>query len=245
MYGPDIGMTMFDMDLDRADLQVFAWEIDDKLLKDALRMGVDMHLMHVYLLDGVNPPPLEELIEGHPRYPDHRGPRKHKREFSKVFCHAVDYYAQDKTLSEHTGWTVHEVSKARKRYLSIHPNIEPYWKELEDQLKKRRFVENKFGYKWIIFDRLDGVLPEAIAWIPQSTVGNVINRAWINIHNNAPEIQVLLQVHDNLTGQFPTHRKSYCIPQLMEAAKVVIPYNDPLIIPASIKTSELSWGDCV
>lgn len=244
MYGPDPGYTFFDLDLDRADLQVFAWEIEDKLLKDALKIGVDMHLMHVYLLDGHEPPPLEELIETHPRYMDHRGPRKHKREFSKVFCHAVDYYAQDKTLSEHTGWTIHEVSKARKRYLSIHPTIEPYWKRLEEQLTKRHYVENKFGYRWYIFDRLEGVLPEAIAWIPQSTVGNVINRAWINLHNNLPEVQVLLQVHDSLAGQFPTHRRDFIIPKIKEEVKIIVPYKDPLIIPVGIKTSTASWGDC-
>lgn len=244
MYGPDPGYTFFDMDLDRADLQVFAWEIEDEILKAALRQGVDMHLMHVYLLDGVDPPPLEELVEGHPRYKDHRGPRKHKREFSKVFCHAVDYYAQDKTLSEHTGWSVHEVGKARKRYLSIHPNIEPYWAELDKQIKKRRYVENKFGYRWYIFDRVEGELPNAIAWIPQSTVGNVINRAWLNIHNNLPEVQVLIQVHDSLAGQGPTHLTEKWVPALEREARIVIPYPDPLIIPVGVKTSPLSWGDC-
>jgi len=244
MYGPDPGFTFFDMDLDRADLQVFAWEIDDKILKDSLKMGVDMHLFHVYLLDGVEPPPLDELVETHPKYWDHRGPRKHKREFSKVFCHATDYYAQEKTLAAHTGRTIHEVTKAKKTYLSIHPTIEPYWKSIEDQINKRRFVENRWGYRWYIFDRLEGLLPEAIAWIPQSTVGILINKIWISFYKNIPDVQVLLQVHDSLAGQFPTHKKEVIIPLMLQHSRIPIPYEDPLIIPTGVKTSTISWGDC-
>jgi len=199
--------------------------------------------MYIPLIDRRHPP-LEELVEPHPRYPDHRGPRKHKREFSKVFCHATDYVAQPKTIAEHTGRTIHEIDKARKAYLGAHPNIEPYWKEIEAQINKRRYVENKFGYRWHIFDRLEGLLPEAVAWIPQSTVGCTINRIWLNIYDKVPEVEVLLQVHDSLAGQFPTHRRETLVPAMREAARVVVPYDDPLVIPSGIKVSDVSWGDC-
>jgi len=244
IYGPDPGFTFFDMDLDRADLQVFCWEINDAILKTALKVGCDIHLLNVYLLDGQEPPPLEELVEGHPKYWDHRGPRKHKREFAKVFCHATDYLGSARTVAAHTGRSVHETEVAQKKYLALHPNIKPYWEELDAQIKKRRYVENKFGYRWYIFDRLDDILPEAVAWIPQSTVGGVINRAWKAFDENIPELQVLLQVHDSLAGQFPTHRKQTILPQMEQLSKIVIPYDDPLVIPTGIKTSEVSWGDC-
>jgi hypothetical protein len=244
MYGPDPGYTFFDMDLDRADLHVFVWEIGDELYKEVLRRGIDAHLLHVYLLDGEEPPPLDELVETHPKYPDHRGPRKHKREFSKVFCHATDYVGSPKTVSEHTGRTIHEVDKARKRYLGAHPKIEPYWAEIDKQIRSRHYVENKFGYKWFIFDRIEGMLPEAVAWIPQSTVGVTINKIWLNLYDNASEIEVLLQVHDSLCGQFPTHLREQCVQKLHKASEVVVPYEDKLIIPIGIKYSNISWGDC-
>lgn len=244
MYGPDPGFTFFDMDLDRADLHVFVWEIEDELYKEVLRKGVDAHLLHVYLLDGKEPPPLEELVESHPKYPDHRGPRKHLREFSKVFCHATDYLGQAKTVSEHTGRSVHEIDRAQKRYLQIHPKIEPYWKRVDQQVKQKRYVENKFGYRWYVFDRLDDILPEAIAWIPQSSVGCTINRIWLNLYKHLPEVMVLLQVHDSLAGQFPTHRKAELLPKILELSKISVPYEDPLIIPVGVKTSEISWGEC-
>lgn len=245
MYGPDPGYTFFDMDLDRADLQVVVWESDDEMLKAALKMGADIHLLNVYGIDGVEPPPLDELVETHPRYPDHRGPRKHKREFAKVFCHATNYLGKAKTVAAHTGRGVHEIDKAQKAWFAAHPGILKWHERTIDQVKRFRFVENKFGYRWYVFDRIDdNLFPAAVAWIPQSTVGIVINKAWINFHNNIPEVQVLLQVHDSLAGQFPTHRKEILLPQMVEQSRIVIPYDDPLIIPTGIKTSEISWGDC-
>jgi len=231
------------MDLDRADLYVFVWEIEDELYKDMLKQGVDAHLFHAYMLDGKEPPPLNELVESHPKYWDHRTPLKGKREFSKVFCHATDYVGSSKTVSEHTGWTIHEVDKAQKKYLAVHPTIEPYWRKVEQQMTQFRFVENRVGYRWYMFDRLE--LPKAVAWVPQSTVGGVINRAWRNFHEKLPEVQVLLQVHDSLAGQFPTHKAAECLPKMKELSRIRVPYEDPLYIPTGIKTSEVSWGDCL
>jgi len=243
MFIPDSGFTWFDGDLDRADLQVFVWEIDDPVYKELLKRGVDAHLFHVYLLDGQEPPPLDELVETHPKYLDHRIPRKHKREFSKVFCHAVDYVGSSRTIASHVGRTIHEVDKARKLYLGAHPKIEPYWKSIESQIKKFRFVENRFGYRWYIFDRLDTVLPEAVAWIPQSTVSIVINKIWMNLYEQMPEVEVLLQVHDSLAGQFPTIQKEIALAGIKNCGRVKIPYADPLEIPFGVKTSEVSWGE--
>jgi uracil-DNA glycosylase/DNA polymerase I-like protein with 3'-5' exonuclease and polymerase domains len=245
MFGPDTGFTFFDLDLDRADLQVVAWEADDPLLKAALKIGADVHLLNVYVLDGKDPPPLEELIETHSKYPDHRGPRKHKREFAKVFCHGTDYLGKARTMAAHTGRTVHEIDRAQKIYFGKYPGIPVWHKRVIEQVKKRHYVENRFSYRWYIFDRLnDEVMPAAVAWIPQSTIGCTINRIWLKLWNYAREIQVLLQVHDSLAGQFPTHLKEQCIKRLLTESQVTIPYDDPLIIPVGVKTSEVSWGDC-
>ena len=225
MYGPDPGFTFFDMDLDRADLQVVVWEAGDEMLKAALRLGADIHLLNTYGIDNVEPPPLEELVETHPRYTEHRSPRKHKREFAKVFCHATNYLGKAKTVAAHTGRTVHEIDSAQKRWFGAHPGILAWHQRVTEQVTRHRFVENRFGYRWYVFDRIDEqLLPAAVAWIPQSTVGIVINRAWLAFYDTLPEVQVLLQVHDSLAGQFPTHRTDYLLPRMREASRITIPY---------------------
>jgi DNA polymerase I-like protein with 3'-5' exonuclease and polymerase domains len=136
------------------------------------------------------------------------------------------------------------VEQAQHKWFGAHPGVKLWHKRVEEQIMKRRYVENAFGYRWYIFDRLDGLLPEACAWIPQSTVGSVINRAWLNIDANMPDTHVLVQGHDSLVGEFPTHRKSTCVAALKEHSRILVPYDDPLYIPVGVKTSEVSWGDC-
>jgi DNA polymerase I-like protein with 3'-5' exonuclease and polymerase domains len=244
MYIPDPGYEFFDMDLDRADLQVVVWEAEDEMLRAALRMGVDIHLLNVYAIDGQEPPPLEELVETHPKYADHRGPRKHKREFAKVFAHASNYGGGARTVAANTGRTVHEIDRAQKAWFGAHPGIRAWHERTLAQITKHHFVENRFGYRWYIFDRLDGILPEALAWVPQSTVSCLINRIWLNVYNSAPDIWVLGQGHDSLFGQYLAVAAALHQQQILNAAKVIIPYDEPLVIPAGLSVSTKSWGDC-
>jgi DNA polymerase I-like protein with 3'-5' exonuclease and polymerase domains len=244
IFVPDLGYTWFDLDLERADLFVVCWEADDALLKAAMRMGADIHLLNWFVLLGRDAPPLEELVETHPAYGDHRGRHKLGREFAKVFCHASNYGAKPPTVAAHTGRTVLEIERAQRQWFGAHPGIVRWQEDVRDQVLKRRYVENRFGYRWYIFDRPESIIPEALAWIPQSTVSIVINKIWERIYREAPEIQILMQVHDSLPGQFPTSRRDACLPALHRHAKVVVPYADPLTIPVSIKTSEVSWGHC-
>jgi DNA polymerase-1 len=245
LFVPDPGFTFFDMDLDRADLQVVVWEADDAELKAALRMGVDMHLFNAYTLSQRQLPPLEELVESHPKYLDHRIPYKKERQLAKAFIHGTNYGGGARTMAVAAGVTVHQADRFQKIYFGRYPGLKDWHTNTEAQLRTHRFVSNKFGYRRYYFDRIDGLLPEALAWIPQSTVANYIDRVWLNIHKNLPEVQVLLQVHDSLCGQFPTHRAAECIAAMKaEAAKVIVPYDDPLVIPVGIKVSDRSWGAC-
>jgi hypothetical protein len=73
----------------------------------------------------------------------------------------------------------------------------------------------------------------------------LINKIWLRFYAELPEVQVLLQVHDSLAGQFPTHRAATLVPLMQTRSRIIIPYEDPLIIPTGLKTSVTSWGDCV
>ncbi len=187
---------------------------------------------------------MDELVESHPRYHDHRGPFKLGREFAKVFCHATNYGASARTVAGHTGRSLAEVERAQKIWFGAHPGIVKWHERTKTQINTKHFVENKFGYRWHIFGRIDTAFNEALAWVPQSTVGILINKIWVAIEDNIPEVEVLLQNHDALGGQFPTHLKASCESRILHHSKIVIPYDDPLYIPIGIKTSERSWGGC-
>ena len=245
LFIPDPGMTFFDMDLDRADLQVVAWEAGDSILKEALKRGVDMHILNAYAIMGLEPPDLDWLVESHAEYPAIRARMKKARQLAKSWCHGTNYGGKARTMAAAAGITVIESERAQNRYFGRYPGILEWHKRTEQTLRTTRCVTNKFGYRRYYFDRVESLLPEALAWIPQSTVAIYIDRIWLRIFQNIPQVEILLQVHDSLVGQFPTYLKAPLIREIQEQSRqVIIPYEDPLIIPVGIKTSEKSWGDC-
>lgn len=220
LFIPDPGFTFFDMDLDRADLQVVVWEADDAELKQMLREGVDIHEENSKVLGIV-------------------------RQEAKKWVHGTNYGGSPRTMAANCGFTVHQAERMQARWFAAHPGIKSWHQRTEAQLRSRRYVENKFGFRRFYFDRVEGLLSEALAWIPQSTVAITINKIWRGIYTELPCVQVLLQVHDSLAGQFRTSDGADVLPRMQSAARaVVIPYQDPLIIPVGIKTSPISWGDC-
>ena len=216
LFVPDPGYTFFDLDLDRADLQVVIWEAADAEMKAMLREGVDMHVENAKLLGCT-------------------------RQLAKVWVHGTNYGGGARTMAQTCGLTVHQAERMQARWFAAHPGIKR-WHERTKKQAESGFITNIFGYKRFLFDRLD--LPDCLAWQPQSVVGRVINTAWQNLYREAPWIWVQLQVHDSLAGSFPTARKEEATNLLRTLSQVVIPYPDPLVIPTGLKTSELSWGDC-
>jgi DNA polymerase-1 len=246
MFVPDEGYTFFEEDLDRAEFYVVVWEADDKELKLALRKGIDIHCFtacDLYQIKGIPP---EELTETHANYKEHRARIGGKRDYAKRIVHALDNTGTAKTVSATLGTTLQEAQRFIDNWFGAHPGIPRWHKRVETQLGTGKIpcVSNAFGYKRFYFDRHDTILGNAAAWIPQSTVACVINRAWVNLCEQLPEVQVLLQVHDSLGGQFKTADRERLLPRINELSLITVPYPDPLISPISIKTSPESWGSC-
>lgn len=222
---PPIGCTQFETDLERADLQIVVWEADDADLKAKMRAGVDIHYENAKDIYGT------------------ANPSDVQREKSKTFVHATDYGACARTAAIQCGQTVHETDLAQKRWFAAHPGIKRWHERTEAQLAASRTVTNRFGYRMIFYDRIAGLLPQALAWIPQSTIAiyaSLLHMAFEQIEG----VVVQLQVYDSVMGYYPTANEQNVIEHLSEAKKIFIPYDDPLCIPLTLKASTISWGDC-
>lgn len=222
---PPIGFTIFDCDLTRADLYPVVWEANDHDLKAKLRAGADIHVENAKDLFGIRE------VDDKQRY------------FAKTFVHLTNYGGKERTCAIKCGCTVHEASQAQRRWFQAHPGIKRRIQTIQAMLNGTRTVKNPFGFRKVYFDRLDGVLNEALAWSPSSTVAIVISY----IHeafDSVPGVQIIMQGHDSLTGIYPTEMEDIILPQLYNAGKVWVPYADPVCIPLELKTSTESWGDC-
>jgi DNA polymerase-1 len=244
-FVPDPGYIICDTDLDRADLQVVVWEADDAELKHALRIGVDLHLLNGLSLENHRIPSIEELVESHPNYPEHRARFGRQRQLAKAFIHGTNYGGSARTMAITAGISVHQAELLQARWFAAHPGIKDWHNRTEHSLHTTRSVTNRFGYRRVYFDRVDGLLPEALAWVPQSTVALYINKIWDAWVSHVPEIEILMQVHDSIVFQMKTSVFESTIPLLREVANnIMIPYDDPLVIPVGFKYSTISWGDC-
>lgn len=244
MIVPAKGMLICDADLDRADLQVVVWEADDEGLKKVLKLGLDLHLYNARDIFNL-PYPDDEIIEGSETCEEHKKRYYDERQKAKAGCHATNYGVGARTLATALGVTVKEAQAFIDRWFAAHPGILAWHERTKAQLAKDHTVTNKFGYRRPYFDRIDGLLPQALAWVPQSTVACVINRIWVEIDETEPLIQPLIQVHDSLVMQFLKEHKEYALGRLRDISqKVIVPYDDPLIIPLGAKLSDKSWGDC-
>lgn len=155
----------------------------------------------------------------------------------------TNYGGKARTAALALGVSISAAEHFQRTWFELHPAIAQWHERIEHSLQTTRSVRNPFGFVRTYFERMDRLLPQALAWIPQSTVALIIDIAWNRIVTTLPEVQILLQVHDSLVGQVQTFRWPRVKPLLAELLQVTVPYDDPLIIPMGLKTSTISWGD--
>lgn len=238
MFIPDLGYTMFDVDLAGADAQVVAYEAEDLDLINAFKAGLDVHSKNAEDLWGKS---FTQL----PGDKDN-GPKSKKRKECKQGVHATNYGGSARTLAKVLGWTLHEADQFQKRWFAIHPGIKTnFHGRIESSLRSRRMVQNKFGYRRVYFDRIDSCFTEALAWVPQSTVAEVSFRGGLQLEERCPWVEILLQVHDSLVFQVKTEHANK-ITEMRAGLAYPIPYEvpSPLTIQWGFARSTISWGDC-
>lgn len=241
---PDAYHTIFNCDLERADLQVVAWEADDEQLKDVLRNHGDIHLVNAVMVFDIKDVPYDECFPTHRKYDEHKEKYEQKRHFGKTFCHLTNYGGGGRTCAIKVHTTVHQADLLQKRWFEIHPGILKWHRRTSAQLMGTRTIYNKFGYRRVYFDRVEGLLPEALAWVPQSTVAILVSFQQMAIEEALPEqVDMIMQGHDSLIGQYRTEHEGIILPRMHAASKIAVPYDDPLYIPLELATSTSSWGE--
>jgi DNA polymerase I len=240
LFRPDPGYTICEGDLSGADAQVVAWEAGDDSLKAAFRAGQNIHIHNARTLFPTTCRNLsDEQIRSAPIYHD-----------VKRAVHATNYGVHWSTLVQVLRWSKRQAEDFQIQWFEHHPGILSWHERTLTALLESRTITNRFGFRRFFFDRLDSesaataVLKEALAWVPQSTVAIAINKGLLNVHNNlCPPVELLLQVHDSFVCQYPTSLERELMPKIHAECQILIPYDDPLTIPITFKTSKVSWGE--
>jgi DNA polymerase I-like protein with 3'-5' exonuclease and polymerase domains len=233
---PDPGYILWDVDLAGADAQIVAWEANDEPLKEAFRKhaagtGPKVHCVNAQAIFGARAGTGSDEVQ--PYYAR-----------AKAGVHLTNYGGKAVTCAAALKVSTHEAAQFQARWFALHPAIAEWHERTQHNLNTTKSVRNAFGFVRTYFERPDGLLPQALAWIPQSSVAIIIDTAYNRIVRSIPHTHVLLQVHDSLVGQTKVEHWPEIKPRLRKALEVIVPYDDPLIIPTGLKTSRRSWGDC-
>lgn len=224
MFIPDEGFTLIEGDFERAESQVVAWESGDEELKRIFASGIDIHKENA------------EFIYGIPS-------NYYRRDKAKRCIYAIQNGGRAPKLGE----LLNDQAKGHRFYeywTGRFPAILQWHEKLMYTVETTRCLSNIWGYKNPWLDRISpSIIGDLVPWVTQSTIGIGINKCLINIEEQVHEVQLLMQVHDSLIMQAPTDGLQDTMGRLRAAMRIVIPYDDPLVIPIDFKISETSWGD--
>lgn len=151
-----------------------------------------------------------------------------------------------------TGVTVDAATtkKLIARYKALHPGLERWWREVESELRATRVLRNLFGFKREFHDSVDSILPNAVAFVPQSTIGDALNYGLLACHHDREltdaGFQMLLQIHDAIGFQYTVGARDFVLPRVRKNMDVAIPVDRygsrELHIPVEIAIGR-SWGE--
>jgi DNA polymerase I-like protein with 3'-5' exonuclease and polymerase domains len=224
----DPGYEIMDCDLGGADAQIVAAESECKWLIEFFANPKGK--LYAYI---ASQHLQREITSDSPEY-----------KIYKSVCHGTNYKLGIDKLSKMLGISLDNAKALQAFYFSLCPEIPKWHAHLATTIARRGYLENKFGRRGWFLDKNDpNLLNKACAFLPQSTVADVINRAWIRIASTLPDIQVLMQVHDSLVLQYPLQKAAEyrrIIPELM---RIPIPYKPVLVIPSDSKISDTSYGE--
>jgi DNA polymerase I-like protein with 3'-5' exonuclease and polymerase domains len=247
MFIPDPNMIFFDADYSAIDLHFVVWESDCKFLKDIIKAGKDTYSIlasHYYQRDICK---VQDPETG-------KWDWMPERQIFKAIGHGSNYLGKAPTLSAKAGLAVGRVKQVQDWYFSQCPEIPRWHNRIEHDCKTKRYTENIYGARfWCINpnERDDATyLNKMVAAPTQGAAAITINKAICAIERGeeiiqkaSERIQVLLQTHDSASGQF--HKDDTgAVSRIKDYMEFTIPYDDPLVIPAQIKISDKSYGEC-
>jgi DNA polymerase-1 len=120
------------------------------------------------------------------------------RRVGKTIRHAKNYSAGPGVLARKLGITLPAAKQLMQTYDQANPHPLIWQKEVVKELAETRTLTNLFGRKHKFLDRWgDDLFRSSYSFIPQSSVGDLLNQALIILYNEfAGEVDIMLQLHD-------------------------------------------------
>jgi hypothetical protein len=176
--------------------------------------------------------PTKDVIDG-----------KHTLRYIAKRCrHGLNYRMGPDRLAETTGLSLREATEAYARYHRLHPELRQWWDELEGEVRRTGVLYSLLGRRWMFTESVftEGALESIVAFKPQSTIGDKVNRVIYLCHEDdrwPTHSRIALNTHDGVVGIAREDEADRCLAILTEKYEepILVPGQPPLIIPCEVK----------
>lgn len=197
----DPGCFLYNVDLSQAENRIVAYISPEPNMIAAFAAGVDIHKQTAGLIFNKKP----EDISDEEGSSSIGGGLFSERFWGKKSNHSLNYDLGYRAFALICEIQEFESKHIVEKYHSVYPGVRQYHAWIRAQLNKNRTIENCLGRKRLFTNRWgDELFKEAYAFIPQSTVADIINERGLAYVMNNPlfkGVEILNQVHDSLVVQ--------------------------------------------
>jgi DNA polymerase-1 len=165
--------------------------------------------------------------------------RQHSfRHMAKVLGHGTNYNGKPHTMSKHTKLDAKLIAEFQSKYFAAFPAHQRWHAHVASELRQHGNLTSLTGRRRWFFGRRDddSTVREAIAFDPQGSVADILNRGMLNVWRENI-CQLLLQIHDAILIQYPEDQEDRVVPLVIQAIKVPIEllHGRTLVIPSEAK----------
>lgn len=162
------------------------------------------------------------------------------RRNGKIFVTGnTNYNGKPYTMAQHTKLEAPLIQQFQTKYFNAFPAHQQWHNSVAVELLRHGFLTTLTGRRRYFFGRRneDTTVREAIAYNPQGSVGDILNRGMLQVWRLGI-CQLLLQIHDAILIQYPEAEEDTVIPAVLAALAVPITLREGrvLTIPSEAQT---------
>lgn len=167
-----------------------------------------------------------------------------RRFMCKKIGHGTNYRGKPRTLAQQSKVEVSLVEAFQPLYFKAFPAHERWHQYVENELRESGHLISLTGRKRWFFGRRndDATIREAIAYDPQGSLADILNRGLFNVWKSRDAI-LLMQVHDAILIQYPEKREAEVIGKVLKQLEypIYLENGRKFVIPYDVATG-WNWG---
>lgn len=224
LYIPPPGYALYCIDYEQMEMRVFADYVNDENLNRLLETGEDFHSVvarEVWKVDGKSPL------------------WKFYRNLAKAVNFGLLYGIGLEKLASQIQKSVEEAEKYKKDYFDRFPKARNFMWKVQDTIKTRGYIFNRFGRRYTIPADKAYV---GINYLCQGLSADIVKNRMIAIHEYLADkdSKIVVQIHDELLFYVKIEEELEIVPKLKEILeeRLITTY-----MPVEVSRGVPSWAE--